>query len=243
MSLYRQFFPDEQRQYIVIGVYGFLSIIYITFGINSKYKTIKCILKCAPVFFLTSFMLLSFTKIDLGHVQGNENFQRLERALYGFLLSLLGDFYLVFDSLFVLGILGFALAQVMYIILFSGWIDMAYSLEHGDIVAAIAISLISLTVYCCILRKLTWVLVIPCALYCVLLSSMLWLAWVNGMRDSSGQSMIGAVGAGFFYISDLLLVLGKWKLLEIPYGKYIVILTYYVSQILIAFYAINKCDN
>ena len=241
MSIYSYFFPDGQRQYIVIGIYGLLSVVYMGCGINSNYKFMKCILKCAPVFFLISFYVHSITKVEVGRMQGNEAFQRLERTMYGLILSLLGDFYLLFDSLFILGILAFALAQVMYIIQFSGWVGIAYSLEHGDIIAAIAISLVSLTVYCCIWKKLTWVLVIPCAIYCILLSSMLWFAWVNGMRDESGVSMMGAVGAGFFYISDLLLVIGKWKLFEIAYSKYIVILTYYVSQILIAFYAINKC--
>lgn len=242
-SIYAAFFPDGLREYYIIGIFTLLSFIYMLFGLNSSYKSIKVVLKCGPLIFLLTYMVYSASKVNVGPMHGTGDIEDMRRILFGLLFSLLGDFYLVFDSLFILGILAFASAQIIYINLFGGWIwnipVISYGMEYGDILSAIAISLVSIAVYLYIWKKLSWVLVIPTGMYCLLLSSMLWCAWMNAQHEPSTATFLGAAGAGLFYISDLVLVIGKWRL-EIPYGKHIVIITYYASQILITLHVIRK---
>lgn len=239
--VYTSFFPNRQREYILIISYIILCLVYVIFGIRSSSKLLKVILKCAPVFLLLAFIIYVTSKLNLGPIQGKGNAVDLERVIFGLIFSFLGDFYLVFDLLFLLGIISFAAAQLTYINLFGGWtlLYFSFSVDYNEIITAVAIALVSALVYFYILQKLSWVLVIPAALYCVLLSVMLWCALVSLQRDPSLPAILGAVGACLFYTSDLLLAVSRWRL-NIPCGPYIIITTYYASQLLIFLHVIHK---
>ncbi len=238
-AVYTAFFPDGQRQYIIAGIFAFLSLLYVLFGISSTYRLVKVIFKCAPLLFLISFLASGSAGLNLGPAQPKGNFEDLERIVFGLIFSLLGDFYLIFDSMFILGILAFASSHIVYINIFGGLKVFSYDMEYGDLLSAIAVGLISLTVLLYIWKKLSWLLVVPSIIYCIILSAMMWCALVNARHQESTSSIMGAAGAGLFYTSDLLLVLGRWRL-NIPYGKYMIILTYYAAQILITFHVLKR---
>lgn len=243
--IYESFFPNRQQEYMLIASFAVLCLVYVLFGLRSSSKLLKVILKCAPIVLLLTFIIyITSTKLSLGPIQGRGNSVDLERVIFGLIFSVLGDFYLVFDIFFLLGIISFAAAQLMYINVFGGWtLYIAFStyseIVTAEIVTAVAVALVSALVYFYILQKLSWVLVVPAALYCVLLSVMLWCALVTFQRKPSTSAMVGAVGACLFYTSDLLLAVGRWRL-DIPYSSYVIIITYYAAQLLIPLHVINK---
>ena len=102
----------------------------------------------------------------------------------------------------------------------------------NELVIAAAVGIVSLTVYLYILPKLGRALVIPAALYCILLSLMLWCALVTLQHDTKLPTLQGAIGACLFYTSDLILSVNRWGT-SIPGGAHLIIGTYYVAQLFI----------
>lgn len=233
------FFPTPSFEYTFIGIYSLLCISYMTFGINSSSKLIKVTLKCLPLLFLILFFLYTVTSIHFGPMQGVGDPSNLERLLFGLLFSCLGDFYLVFDMFFMLGILAFASTQMIHIGLFNGAALLFYMPDDtSQLVTAAAIVLVSSLVYFCILPNLSRVLIIPAAIYCILISIAAWCAIVTMQLNPKLSTQQGALGACLFYTSDLLLSVNRWRI-KLPYGPVLVIGTYYAAQILIFFSVIN----
>ena len=71
------------------------------------------------------------------------------------------------------------------------------------------------------------------ALYCLLISVMVWGALIKAHRTLSNHSILGAVGATMFYTSDLLLTVNKWGR-NIPHAQLLIMITYYSAQLFIA---------
>lgn len=216
--------------YFFPGVYIFLSLVYLLVGLRVKNKLIKVILKCAPVTFLVSLSVSFLTSNRFGPLDPNPS---LEHIIWALIFSLLGDFYLVFDSLFLLGVGSFTIAQTIYIYLFEGPVLLAHSFGQTEIITAIAIALVSAVLYLYFLPKLTRLFAIVLLVYCVLISTMLWSAVVRSQQNPNTSTMSAAVGACLFYTSDLILALKKWRL-KIPYGDVLVMSTYFSAQMFIA---------
>lgn len=197
------------------------------------------ILKSLPVLFLIGFFFYVVVSLPIGPVSPVGNVHNLERLVFGLVFSCLGDCYLVFDSFFVHGLLSFACAQLIYISLFNGGQLLFSTPSQSEFTVAIAIGLVSLLIYLYILPKLGYVLVVPAAVYCVLISVMLWCAMVTMQQDGNSSTCQGALGACLFYTSDIILTVNRWRL-QIPYGSYLVIGTYYAAQILIFLSVINS---
>ncbi len=230
------FFPTVNTEYIFFGVYFGLCLAYMTFGIQLNKKLVKATLKCAPVAFLVVFFFSTVLRMDFGPANDKVN---LERVLFGLLFSLLGDFYLVFDSFFMLGILAFASAHILYARLFDGGNILFTAYYQNELVSAVAVALVTILIYLYILPKLSWVLVLPAAIYSFLISVMLWCAITTMLRDPRPATQQGALGACLFYTSDLILSVNRWRI-KLPYGSHIVIGTYYCAQILIFLSVINN---
>lgn len=233
------FFPTSYSMYMFLGMYSLLCLIYMTCGIKLSTKLGKMVLKIAPILFLILYFIWTATAIHIGPMQTVGDTENLERIIFGLVFSLLGDCYLVFDSFFIHGLLSFACAQLVYVVLFGGRILLHTMPCQSELVAAAAVGLVSLWVYCYIFPKLSRVLVAAAALYCLLISLMLWCALVMLMQQAELSTLLGAIGAAFFYTSDLLLAVDRWGS-TIPFGPYLVIATYYAAQVCIFLSVIAK---
>lgn len=216
--------------YIFPGVYILLSLIYLTIGLRIENKLLKSILKCAPAIFLLSFTVSLMADNRLGPLETSSN---LDRIVWALLFSAFGDFYLVFDSLFLLGVASFTVAQAIYVYLFEGPLLLAHPFGQVEIISAIAVCLVSALIYFYLLPNFTPILAIALLVYCVLISTMLWSAVVRAQLTPNASTMSAAVGACLFYTSDMLLGLKKWRL-NIPFGDFLVMSTYYAAQMFIA---------
>ncbi len=235
------FFSTPLSKFIVFGVYTLLCLIYMTCGINHSTKLLKMVLKCSPILFLIAFFIYTVSSLHIGPVQAVGEIGNLERVIFALIFSCLGDCYLVFDSFFIHGLLSFSCAHLIYISLFGGrMLVFIMPTLYSELITAAAVGLVSLLVYFYILARLGRVLVVPAAMYCVLISVMLWCALVTLQQDPQLSTLQGAIGAGLFYTSDLLLSLNRWGKGPIPYGNYLIIATYYAAQVFIFLSVINK---
>ena len=240
-EIYASFFPTHQRECEVIATYVVLCLMYVIFGLRSSSKLLQVILKCAPVFFLVTFIIFVTSKLDIDDsTQVKNNPVNFNSVIFGLICCLLGDFYLVFDRLFLFGILSFSAAQLTYIELFDGWtLLFSFQVVSSEIITAVAILLVSALVFSTIFLKLSWGLVAPALLYCVLISIMLWCAMVALLHGPSLPTALGAVGASLFYTSDLLLAMNRWSV-DIPYGPHLIMVTYYAAQMFIPLHVIKR---
>ena len=218
-------------QYIYIG----LSVIYLLFGINSNSNLLKLVLKCAPISTLLALSGLTAYRVlsDYGPMAQGPMIESLDKLFWGLLFSIFGDMYLVFNGLFLLGIVSFAVAQATYIYLFDGALLLTIPLEQQQIVTAVAIGLVSVLIYSYIFPKLSWVLSVAALVYCILISVMLWCAFVRAQLTPSKPNVAAAIGACLFYMSDLVLALKKWRI-KIPSMSILVMVTYYGAQLFIS---------
>lgn len=233
------FLPTPYSGFMLVSVYVLLCLLYIVFGKKLATGLPKMILKSLPILFLIAFFIKTVTSLPIGPVQGVGDVEHLERLIFGLGFSCLGDCYLVFDSFFVHGLLSFACAQVVYIGLFNGGLLLFNIPTQSELLVAVAIGLVSVLVYLYILPKLSCVLVVPAAIYCMLLSCMLWCSIVSMQQNATLSTLQGAIGSCLFYSSDLVLSLDRWGMKSF-YGPYVIIVTYYSAQILIFFSVINS---
>ena len=215
-----------------MGVYVAFCLVYIFVGMKIQFKLIRGLLKCAPIILLiyTCVSILQrFGRGPVGHVELTRHFERL---LFGLIFSCIGDFYLVFEGFFIHGIASFAIAQLIYVSLFHGHKLILLSPSYNELLVGIAVAVVSLSVYSYLLPKLNRILAISLGGYCILISLMLWSSLVQILHSHDGGTFMGVIGAAMFYTSDLLLGVNRWRI-KILFGSELVIVTYYVAQLLI----------
>ena len=212
--------------------YFVLCLLYIIVGKRLPTKLGRGILKCSPTVFLLFTCVSVLQKIGRGPVGHVELITQFESALFGLLFSCIGDFYLVFDGFFIHGIVSFAIAQAIYICLFHGHMLISISPSYNELIAAAGIAVVSLSVYFYLLPKLNRILAVCLLGYCALISVMLWSSFAQMLHCHNANTVMGAVGAGMFYTSDLLLGVNRWRI-KIMFGPELVMVTYYVAQVLI----------
>ena len=216
-----------------VGAYVSLCLLYLTVGIRlNRLTLVKGLLKCAPILFLIYScvpVLQTFGKGPVGHVELARQF---ERVIFGLIFSCIGDFYLVFDAFFFHGIASFAIAQGIYVFLFHGQTLISVSLSYNEVITGVGVAIVSLSVYSYLFSKFSRILAIFLAAYCILISTMLWSSLVQLLHAYNQSNVMGAIGAGMFYTSDLLLGVNKWRI-RIPFGPELVMVTYYLAQFLI----------
>jgi uncharacterized membrane protein YhhN len=160
----------------------------------------------------------------------------------GLLLSLLGDWLLIDADenprRFVNGLVAFLLAHVAYIIAFT-YARFAqgipFDLTRSAILAALLLVMGGVVYY--YLRPSLGSLNQPVLLYVTVISLMVHQA-VSGVQLTSGvlaQTSLVAGGALFFYMSDLMLAIGKFVFPDEGRNNSVWVLsTYYTAQMLIA---------
>ena len=219
---------------LFVCIYISVCLVYLAIGIRLRPRLPRGLLKCAPIVLLIYACFSMLLKIGRGPVGHAELVKKLETTLFGLIFSCLGDAYLVVDTFFIHGIVSFAIAQTLYIFLFQGQMLDLFSLPptYGELITGVAVLLVSVTVYLYLLPKLTRILAVCLAVYCLLISFMLWSSLSQMLLSYSKSTVMGASGAGMFYISDLLLGVRIWRI-SLPFHRELVMITYYAAQILI----------
>ena len=146
--------------------------------------------------------------------------------------SMLGDVALMFEGYFIAGLVAFLLAHLTYIALFKRGVSWFPS--RGALLATL---LIGLGMYLFLWTGgLPPALRVPVAAYVVVIALM--AAQAIGRSRTSGDkaSLMVAVGASVFMLSDALLAINRF-VSPFPFAQLGVLITYYVAQILITVYS------
>ncbi|MDX9851460.1 MAG: lysoplasmalogenase [Anaerolineaceae bacterium] len=160
----------------------------------------------------------------------------------GLVFSLAGDVFLLLRSrFFIAGLLSFLAAHILYIIGFSygaiqlnGWGVIPLFLVIGLVI--VAYPRIIGGIRRRLEHKKLW---LPVALYMLTITMMFLSAMLTWFRDqwSTEAALLVSVGALLFTISDSVLATGRF-LRPVPYGNFLVMFTYHLGQLGIAFGAI-----
>ena len=179
-------------------------------------KWLKVVLKIAPIVTLQCYVLSKILTVESS---------QLTTLLIALLFSLFGDCLLVYQSnsfCFILGIVTFGVQQVLYTMLFGFAFD-------GIFPIGLTVGIVTLMIYLYLLPKMRQFLILPSAIYCILIGCMLWRALVRFNRYGG---LLNAGGAVMFYLSDSLLAVNKFRC-RIAYGEALIMITYYTAQLFI----------
>ena len=164
--------------------------------------------------------------------------KKLSQLFWGLFFSFIGDACLIFPGAFLCGIISFAVSQGIYISLFGGGVARFQNATRFEILIGLIVISISCGVYTAIFKHMNQLIAVLAALYCVLISTMLWSALIQASQSGTKSAIIGALGSALFYLSDLLLSVNKWGK-QIPYAQILIMTTYYCAQILITGYVLK----
>ncbi|ODV11349.1 MAG: hypothetical protein ABT20_06090 [Rubrivivax sp. SCN 70-15] len=157
---------------------------------------------------------------------------RLDRLVLGGLaFSLAGDCLLMFPGFFVPGLVAFLVAHLFYIALFKR--GLPWFPNRRALLGTLGLGA---AMYVFLLGGLNPVLKIAVAAYVVVIALMAAQAIGRATVLRDRASVLAAVGAGFFMLSDSLLATNKFAA-PFPMAQFLVLATYYVAQILIACHA------
>jgi uncharacterized membrane protein YhhN len=150
----------------------------------------------------------------------------------GLIFGLIGDVLLLFPSLFLQGLVAFLIGHVLYFVGFTlmvPWVMHPY-LFGGLVSVLLGYIVVQTTLFKSKPRGrkfLVPILIYSCILACMLVTA------INFDLATGREYPYVAVGAFLFAISDLVLA---WDMFfkEIPYASGIILTTYYLAQMLIA---------
>lgn len=205
--------------------------LFLEFRTNSRFLRLIC--KCFPLVTLIVSVIrtLIYSNAPVSP-SAPGSVHKLFRLFWGLLFSCIGDAYLVFPDYFLFGIIAFAISQTIYISLFGGGLTFFQNTTQIEVIIGLVVAAISCLVYISIVRHMKPLLAVLAALYCVLISMMLWSALIQAHRSLNDRTILGAAGATMFYTSDLLLSVNKWGM-KLPCAQVLIMTTYYSAQLFI----------
>ncbi len=164
-------------------------------------------------------------------VADNYNLSYTLAIILGLLFSFGGDVALMFKSkrAFMIGLILFLIAHVIYSIVFtvySGFVE-------GDLISALILILLAIIIYFYLYPGLEE-MKIPVLIYIFVISFMMnrAISTFSGEFFNNTQAVLISIGAGLFFISDLILAVNKFKK---PFKYHRISLAFYYSgQLLIA---------
>ena len=224
---------DGFEGYVLL--YCSLCLLYIIFFINKRSSKYKALFKILPIIVLVVCCVRMATRVLAPfHVKGPSYLPNLKRLGWGLVFSAIGDAYLVFDKLFIYGLLAFSVSQALYFISFSSE-HFYMKLTNLETFLAPSILLLSMMIYFYVLPKVKWSIAIPGFFYFILISGMFWSATVQALKfyEYSNYFVVAAVGAGLFYVSDMYLAVNISRG-PLRHAQYIIMVTYYAAQLLVA---------
>ena len=151
--------------------------------------------------------------------------------------STMGDILLIFEGrpFFILGLLSFLLAHVLYVLIFRSWVG-TLKLDFYTVVCSLFI-----LSYYFFFMKFLWshlgAMRIPVLAYALVISVMLWMA-LQLLRGTSSFRWHIVLGALFFVVSDSLLSIQLFYS-SFELAHFYVMLTYLLAQFLLVYGILN----
>ena len=218
-------------------LYGALSCFYLFFIIRSEYRHLKALFKILPLFALLFCLIsVSMRYVAPFNIKSPFYVEKLSMVTMGVIFSLMGDIYLCYTSLFMYGIVSFAVAQGFYVFTFSDEGFLFSQVRSPELISLLCISCVSIVMYAYLFPKMTRVLSVLAFFYTILITLMAWSAVMQVQKYVSLVTLAGGVGACLFYVSDLTISINKWRgPLSDFLAKEFVMITYYIAQFLIVF--------
>lgn len=142
----------------------------------------------------------------------------------GLLFSLLGDFFLIFpEQHFKKGLIAFLIGHICYIIAFSVSTGFHFTSWLFLPIAAVGI------LYLRIILPYSGKMKIPIIIYVIIIMIMGWVAIERFYNDPTLRTILPAIGAVLFMISDAVLALNKFRK---PFfsAELIILSTYFTAQ-------------
>lgn len=216
-------------------VYWSLCFLYIFVFHNKKfYKIVQVIFKILPLLVLCMLCVSMYINtVAPFDVRGPFYVFKLRSYTFSLALSIIGDMYLVFPSMFNFGLAAFLGTQMLLLNSFAYDLTIQH-IQTPELMVFTIIAAVSISIYVYVTREQGLGMKIALLLYMIFLSLMVWAASLQAMKFYSPITMIGFVGALSFYCSDVTLALNKWKF-RIPKSDIVIMSTYYLAQYLIAF--------
>lgn len=220
--------------YYLALVYGATSLLYMFFFMSSNNQLLKLVIKVLPVLILfLGNCYIFFSKTAPFDISASDFAPRLGKLVWSLLFCMLGDAYLVFPSLFLYGLISFAVGQVFLIMVFSEDLFVLSQLTRYEVTSGLCVLVVTAIIYIYMYPRFKCAMVVPTLVYALVISLMLWCAIIQLQKFVSYPTACGAAGAGLFYTSDLLLAVNKWRT-KIPMARVFVMSTYYSALLLIA---------
>jgi uncharacterized membrane protein YhhN len=198
-----------------------VAIFFVLYGKEERTCIFFCLVKCLPVISLIVFVLLHGMSFD-------ECYRYSRRILVGLVFSMFGDVFLVWKNQMSgnleLGLLSFAIAQIMYARAF-GW----RPLKPYPGAAFLALGL---CFYSYLQSYLTGLMMYLAPFYITLICTMAWraMARVQFYDDLwTWTKLCGCAGAVCFLVSDLVIAINMFAF-SVPFAHTIIMLTYYAAQ-------------
>lgn len=214
-------------------LYALVCVLFLYVDSHSTSRLMKLAFKCFPLIMLM-FCVIKVLGESNAPISSSApgSVKKLSQLLWGLLFSCIGDSYLVFSEYFILGVAAFSISQGIYISVFGGGLSFFQNVTGQEVVIGLSVVAISCLVYVSIAHHMKPLLAVLAALYCILISTMLWSALIQAHRSLNNYTIMGASGAALFYVSDLLLSINKWGV-KLPYAQILIMTTYYSAQLFI----------
>lgn len=244
-----------------VPLYALQCFTYLVLGVNSGKKVRRAVLKCLPVASLFVLVIVSLLYTEtVGRTERNSTSEtsdgsfdarrksvQIRALVFGLLFSCVGDAGLVFPPYGgVIGVLSFAVAQLIYSYMFGLSFLSLMSLPLHGFLSGVCVAILFVVVYLVYhrflqslpgysahVKRVPFHVTVMVNFYFALVSVMLWSSILNvQLRGWSASSALGVVGAASFYISDLLIAVSAVWNVRLLQGRVLVMLTYYLAQLL-----------
>lgn len=212
--------------------YGVLCSLHFFLGMRSPYNEkpfVKLVTRSAPLFLLITTVAseTSSTRSPLSGISGPTY-----AAFFGLVFSMLGNAYAMYPQFQLLGLLSYVINLSLFTTLFGGGLHLFVDTDAPSLVAGVAVALATLVVFFSVVSALRgFVHLVATAVYFAFLSVMLWSALVKFQRDETGSNTLGAVSAGLYYLSHLLMAVEKWRASGLPLLSYLSPAVNYAAQL------------
>ncbi|MEG0199623.1 MAG: lysoplasmalogenase family protein [Comamonas sp.] len=183
------------------------------------------------------FYVATYAEFEKGTAQKHSKSAK-HWLLAALALSMLGDVFLMLDGLFIPGLVSFLLAHLCYIALFkqnAPW--------FANRSAMVLIGLIALTMYGYLWQGgLPAELRIPVLAYVGVIATMSAQAWGCYRVQPNRGTLLVALGASFFMLSDSILAINRF-VQPLPWSAIWVLSSYYLAQALIVQGSLKRRDS
>lgn len=156
--------------------------------------------------------------------------------ILGLCFCLIGDVLLLFESLFIIGLIAFLIGHLIFI--------KAFTLFHGFIknYKILALLLTYAAAYFIYIKDDLGNLLIPVIVYMLCILTMAWQGLSLYVLESKKTFKLIAIAVILFFISDSILAVDKFKV-ALPYANALIGITYWSAITLIAISTTFKADN